>query len=94
MHTTSSTLHCLSVFSFHPLTQAREDIADQKALADEIGNAIANNPAGEQIDEDELNEELGQLEQEQLDNQLLKTGTVPVLPSGPNAERKYSHRLR
>jgi hypothetical protein len=67
----------------------REELSDQKALADEIGSAIANGPqAGEPIDEDELNEELGQMEQEQLDNQLLKTGTVPVLPSGPNAERR------
>ncbi|MCJ1239285.1 ESCRT-III subunit protein snf7 [Varicellaria rhodocarpa] len=64
-----------------------EGLGDQKALADEIGNAIANGPqAGEPIDEDELNEELGQLEQEELDEKMLKTGPVPVLPTGPNGD--------
>ena len=78
-----------------PLTRCcREEVADRKALTDEIASAIVGSHAGDQIDEDELNEELNQLEQEQLDNQLLKTGTVPVLPSGPNAEREsWPHPL-
>lgn len=64
-----------------------EGLGDQKALADEIGNAIANGPhAGEAIDEGELEDELATLEQEDLDEKMLKTGTVPVLPTGPNGE--------
>jgi hypothetical protein len=48
------------------------------------------------VDEDELNEELDALEQEQLDNKMLKTGTVPVsdeihrLPAAANGESKCS----
>lgn len=47
---------------------------------------------GEPIDESELDDELAELEQEQLDNQMLKTGTVPVsdeihkLPAAVNGE--------
>lgn len=45
-------------------------------------------------DEDELDEELAELQQEQLDRQMLKGGTVPVgdkvaaLPDAVRAERK------
>ena len=35
-----------------------------------------------------MEEELGRLEQEDLDEKMLKTGTVPVLPSGLNGPRK------
>jgi len=64
-----------------------DDLADQQALANEIGNAIVNGPqAGPAVDEGELDEELRELEQEQLDEKLLKTGPVPVLPSGPSKE--------
>jgi hypothetical protein len=71
----------------------REELSDQRALADEIGNAIATGPqTGEQIDEGELEDELAGMEQEALDNQLLKTGTVPVLPSGPNTESEFCTR--
>ena len=71
------------------ISVCREGLGDQKALADEIGNAIANGPhAGEAIDEGELEDELATLEQEDLDEKMLKTGTVPVLPTGPNGERE------
>ncbi|MCJ1357660.1 MAG: ESCRT-III subunit protein snf7 [Icmadophila ericetorum] len=67
--------------------QIMEELGDQKALADEIGNAIANGPAaGEPIDEDELAEDLARLEQEDLDEKMLTTGTVPMLPTGPNGD--------
>lgn len=42
----------------------------------------------------ELDDELAELEQEQLDNKMLKTGSVPVsdeihrLPAAANGERK------
>lgn len=69
----------------------REELGDQKALADEIGNAIANGPAaGEPIDEDELAEDLARLEQEDLDEKMLTTGTVPVLPTGPHGDCEFS----
>lgn len=69
----------------------REELTEQKELANEIGTAIANGPqTGEPIDEAELEDELAAIEQEQLDEKMLKTGTVPVLPTGPNGEGKSS----
>jgi hypothetical protein len=65
-------------------------MADNNEVSKEIANAIANGPhAGEPIDEDELIEELETLEQEVLDAQMLNTGTVPVLPTGPVGESEY-----
>ena len=52
-------------------------------------------PLTEPIDEDELQADLDKLEQEAVDEKMLKTGTVPVadslssLPSGPNGACKY-----
>lgn len=52
-------------------------------------------PITEPIDEDELEADLAALEQENLDEKMLKTGTVPVadslnrLPKAANGERKY-----
>lgn len=54
---------------------------------------------GETVDETELDDELAEMEQEQLDDKMLKTGTVPVsddihrLPAAVNGERTYSHIL-
>ena len=50
-------------------------------------------PITEPIDEDELEADLAALEQENLDEKMLKTGTVPQdslqrLPAGVNGERK------
>jgi len=48
------------------------------------------------MDEDELEEELEALQQEQLDEQMLNTGTVPVadevhrMPKVANGEREFS----
>lgn len=56
----------------------REKLREQHALGEEIASAITNAPLGETVDEGELDDELEQLEQEQLDNKMLKTGTVPV----------------
>lgn len=63
-------------------------------MGEEIAQAITSAPIGEPIDETELDDELAELEQEQLDNKMLKTGTVPVsdevhrLPAAANGERK------
>lgn len=56
----------------------RDKLREQNALSEEIVNAITGNNIGESIDEDELDAELEELQQEQLDEQMLKTGTVPV----------------
>ncbi|MCJ1285095.1 ESCRT-III subunit protein snf7 [Xylographa opegraphella] len=66
----------------------REGLGEQRALAEEIGNAIANGPqAGEPIDESELEDEISRLEQENLDEKMTNTGmTVPQLPTGLHGE--------
>ena len=75
----------------------REKLREQHALGEEIANAITSAPIGDPVDEDELNDELEQLEQEQLDETMLRTGTVPVsdkintLPAVVNGERTYSN---
>ena len=52
-------------------------------------------PITEPIDEDELEADLAALEQENLDEKMLKTGTVPVadsltrMPKAANGEREY-----
>ena len=56
-------------------------------------------PITEPIDEDELEADLAALEQENLDEKMLKTGTMPVadslnrLPKAANGERKSRSRL-
>ena len=56
----------------------REELREQHELTQEIGNAITSMPITEPIDEEDLETELEALEQENLDKELLKTGTVPV----------------
>ncbi|MCJ1265653.1 ESCRT-III subunit protein snf7 [Lobaria immixta] len=71
-----------------------EQLREQHELTQEIGNAITSMPLAEPVDEDELQADLDKLEQEALDEKMLKTGTVPVadslnsLPSGPNGAFK------
>lgn len=72
----------------------RDKLREQHALGEEIAQAITSAPLGEPLDESELDDELAELEQEQLDNKMLKTGTVPVsdevhrLPAAVNGESK------
>ncbi|KAF4436880.1 vacuolar-sorting protein SNF7 [Fusarium austroafricanum] len=69
-----------------------EELREHNAMSDEIVNAITSNSLGEPIDDEELENELDELQQEQLDEQMLKTGTVPVsdavhkLPTPASAE--------
>ncbi|CAP91328.1 ESCRT-III subunit protein snf7 [Penicillium rubens] len=71
-----------------------EELQDQHALSAEIGSVITSFPIGEQPDEDELDAELGNLEQEALDAKMLHTGPVPVgsqldrLPAAGNTDLK------
>jgi charged multivesicular body protein 4 len=56
-----------------------------------------NNVNVSNVDEADLEDELEQLQQEQLDEAMLKTGTVPVsdavhhLPAAAEGPRKFSH---
>jgi hypothetical protein len=95
----------LSYFPPNPLSSiasltshagTREQLREQHELTQEIGNAITSMPITEPIDEDELEADLAALEQENLDEKMLKTGTVPqdqlqrTLPAGVNGECEFS----
>lgn len=66
----------------------------QNQLSEEIVNAITSSTIGEVVDDADLEDELEKLQQEQLDNKMLETGTVPVsdaihrLPAAANGESK------
>lgn len=72
-----------------------DELREQHALGEEIASAITNAPLGEPVDETELEEELEGLEQEAMDERMLKSGTVPVggevarLPSVANGPSKF-----
>ncbi|KAF7858586.1 hypothetical protein EAF04_009186 [Stromatinia cepivora] len=74
--------------------ETMDKLREQHALGEEIAQAITSAHIGEPVDEAELEDELADLEQEQLDNKMLKTGSVPVsdevhrLPSVVNGEVK------
>jgi charged multivesicular body protein 4 len=77
--------------------QTMDELREQHALGEEIANAITNAPIGEPIDEADLEEELEGLEQEAMDERMLKTGPTPVtgeisrLPAvstGPSKSRR------
>jgi charged multivesicular body protein 4 len=76
------------------LASYREKLREQNALSDEIVEAMNSVAVGNQVDEEELEEELEQMQQEALDEQMTKTGTVPVsdtihkLPAAANGPRK------
>lgn len=55
-----------------------DELREQQQLGEEIASAIQNASMGEGVDEAELEEELEGLEQEALDEKMLRTGTVPV----------------
>ena len=71
-----------------------DELREQHALGEEIATAITTTPLGETIDEAELEEELEGMEQEAMDERMLKTGTVPVqgLPAVSNQPRKFALR--
>jgi charged multivesicular body protein 4 len=73
----------------------RERLREQNALSDEIVNAITTNSITDAVDEEDLDAELEQLQQEQLDEQMLTTGSVPVtdavhkMPAVANGNRMF-----
>ncbi|KAI5282171.1 ESCRT-III subunit protein snf7 [Ascosphaera aggregata] len=81
--------------SIEMVDQTMDELREQQQLSEEIVNAVTSAPlGGEPIDEDDLQEELDQMEQEAVDERMLKTGTVPVanrldsLPAAAKAEPK------
>ena len=55
-----------------------DELREQQQLGEEIANAITSAPIGEPVDEGELEDELEGLEQEMLDERMVKAGGVPV----------------
>jgi charged multivesicular body protein 4A/B len=78
------------------LVVCRDDLREQNALSGEIVEAMNNVTIGVPVEESDLDAEVEELQQEQLDEQMLKTGTVPVsntiqsLPAVAKKERKLS----
>ena len=69
----------------------REDLQDQHAIAEEIGQALRGGPGANSVDEADLDAELEELQNEELDNTMLKGGSVPVnqrLPAAASGECK------
>ncbi|KAK3946029.1 Snf7-domain-containing protein [Diplogelasinospora grovesii] len=69
-------------------------LQEQNQLSEEIVEAMNSVQVGHPIDDMELEEEFEALQQEQLDQKMLETGTVPVsdaiqrLPAAANGELK------
>ncbi|KAG9521666.1 Snf7-domain-containing protein, partial [Aureobasidium melanogenum] len=69
-----------------------EDLEEQHAISKEIASALTQGSTANAVDDDELESELADLQQEELDNTMLKTGTMPVhdqvhrMPSVNNTE--------
>ncbi|KAL6789290.1 Snf7 domain-containing protein [Trichoderma sp. SZMC 28012] len=76
-----------------------DKINEQNALSEEIVNVITTNTIGEGVDDDELERELADLQQEQVDEQMLSTGNVPLtdavhkLPTPSHAEPISSRKV-
>ena len=73
-----------------------DDIAEQQDVAKEISDAISNPVAfGQDLDDDELEKELEELEQEALEDELLKVGpstdVMPAVPKGEIVKNKPSN---
>lgn len=77
----------------------REDLREQHAIGEEISDAITSGVTTSGIDEDELDEELAELQQEKMDEDMLRTGNVPMndkigkLPQAPHTEVRGKARV-
>jgi charged multivesicular body protein 4A/B len=97
-----ATMYASTLLMIHPCglytdsSIYRDKLREQNSLSEEIVTAIAGAQIGDAIDEDELEDELEAIQQEQLDEKMLKSGTVPVadsiskLPSISNGESELS----
>ncbi|KAF2276571.1 Snf7-domain-containing protein [Westerdykella ornata] len=76
-----------------------EGLREQHDIGQEISDAITQGVGNNLVDEDELDQELAELQQEKLDEQMLKTGTIPVgdkvdrLPAAAQHEPKGKARV-
>lgn len=83
--------------SIEKVDQTMEDLREQHAIGEEIADALTQGNQMQGVDEDELEDELAELQQEELDNKMLKTGNVPVsdqlsrLPNRPVGESESRH---
>ncbi|KAF7563011.1 hypothetical protein G7046_g1102 [Stylonectria norvegica] len=72
--------------------ETMEKLREQTALSEEIVQAITSGSVGNDFEDEDLEAELDELQQEQLDEQMLNTGNVPVsdavhkMPTPANAE--------
>lgn len=79
--------------------QTMEDLREQHAIGEEISEAITQSVGNQAVDETDLDEELEELMQEQLDEKMMKTGTVPAdrigaaLPSAPEGVKGKASRV-
>lgn len=77
----------LSILPAEPYTNGfrREELREQHAIGEEIGEAITQSVGNQGLDETELDEELEALQQEKLDEEMLRAGPTPAdrLPSAP-----------
>ncbi|KAI1270174.1 vacuolar-sorting protein SNF7 [Xylariaceae sp. FL1019] len=67
--------------------ETMDKLREQNELSKEIVDAITSQSVGEPIDEDELEAELEDLQQEQLDQKMLESGSVPVSAPPDAAQR-------
>ncbi|KAJ6440334.1 fungal transcriptional regulatory protein [Purpureocillium lavendulum] len=90
--------HEASICRMLTLVFHREKLREQNALSQEIVDSMIQTNIGEPVDDTELEEELEQMQQEQLDEAILKTGNVPVadavhkMPTPANTEPVASRR--
>lgn len=78
--------------------ETMEKLREHNAMSEEIVAAMTNATIGDYVDDVDLEEELEQLQQEQLDEQMLTTGNVPVsdavhkMPTPANTEPQSSKK--
>jgi len=76
--------------------QTMEELEEQHAISKEIAGALTQSSGANAVDDDELEAEFADMQQEELDNKMLKTGNVPVgdevhsLPNVAQGERELS----
>ncbi|OJD10220.1 hypothetical protein ACJ73_09884 [Blastomyces percursus] len=74
--------------------ETMDELREQHALSEEIVSAITSTSIGEPLDESELEAELEGMQQQQIEEKMLKSGTVPVadqlgvLPAAANGPLK------
>ncbi|KAF8429626.1 Snf7-domain-containing protein [Tirmania nivea] len=67
--------------------EAMEEIRESAAISREMGEALTRVHLGNEIDEDEILKELEDLEQEQLDNKMVRAPVAPVTQVGNGPEK-------